>query len=324
MNNVAITIDEKQCKLKALFAKDKTIAYREYSFNPDYIKDTVDYAKIFLQTLNELIFQDRIYPASLVYVLPDNYAASDYVEIPSFTGKKLNETLNLEISTRYKQIEQYKTAFVPIGAQDTKSAFFAFMIAKKSINDILSALKPYKFSSKNITFESAMIANSFLLHRASPQHDAALLADIKKTETKLVLINDFNLAGFSSLSYGEDFLELKQKLTTPPAILPIEQFYTQNATAIELAQKAEGDNEGNIKYLLRTLLEMCDTFAACYHIDNIALRYNAPKAYAHLFEGQIAKEYNIEKINVNNPLLAEHLELYGALAPKLYNKGLLF
>ncbi|MCH5164650.1 MAG: hypothetical protein J1F36_06510 [Clostridiales bacterium] len=322
MNNVAITIDEKQCKLKALFTKDKSIAYREYSFSPDYIKDSVDYENIFSQTLDLFTSQENIYPASLVYVLQDNYVASDYVEIPSFAGKKLNDTLNLEISTRYKQIEQYKTTFVPMGDQGSKSAFIAFMIAQKTISDILSALKPYKFSSKNVTFESAMIANSFLLHRTLRRHDTVLLADVKNAKTKLVLIKDSKLAGFSELPYGEDLLD-GQKLIAPPSILPTEQFYNKAATAVQLAQKEDGDNKGNIKYLLRTLLEMCDIFAARYHMDNIALKYNASKVHTPLFEG-LAKEYKIEQINVKNPLIAEHLELYGALNTKLYNKGLLF
>lgn len=326
MNNIALTIDESDCKLKIMYYKaNKSIAYKEYSFNRDCLKPSINYEKIF-KTLDLFAEEENIHSGAAVYVLPDRFVACDFIEIPSFSSKKPNETLNLQMSTRYPNFGKMEVSYVEAGEYEVNTAFFAYMINASLIAKITAALKQSKFSLKFITFESAMTANSFLSLRTIRRRDTVLLADVKEGRTRLTIIKDSKLTGFGILPYGTELLASDKKIVSPIPILTTEEYFQNKLkSTLDLCQKEDGDTKANVTWLLDALTEMCDTAAARYHMENIILRYNVQKQFAPLFAPYCNKNYkNLEPITIKSPLVAEHLELYGALNPKQFMKGLLF
>lgn len=326
MNNVAFTIDEIECKLKVMFAKNKEIEYKEYGFTSDCIKDSVvDYKKVFAQTLDEFVAQENIYPATAVYVMPDKYAFFDHIETPAMSGKKLNDMLNLEISTRYKQKNNYKTIYVPLSNQGGKAATIAFMVRNDQISEVGNALKAYKFTSRLITIESAMISNAFLTLKPLNRRGSVLFAYILDNETKITVIKDSKLIAFSTIPYGKDLYDLEDKLKSAPAVLTTNERIENNKTIFDCVVNTDPKN--NYKYLLRAVLEMRDILSEKYNIKDIAMKYNVANIDTALFSDYkdiFGDHKEIERVQSKKHILTEHLELYGALEPKIYDKGLLF
>ena len=327
MNNVAFTIDESECKLKVMFAKNKEIDYKEYSFGSDCIRDSVvDYKKIFAQTLDEFIKQENIYPATAAYVMPDKYAFFDYVDTPAVSGKKLNDMLNLETSTRYKQNNEFKTVYTPMSSHNGKATTIAFMVRTDKISAINNALRSYRFVSRFVTVESAMIANAFLTLKPQSRHGSVLFAYVQDTETKITIIKDSKLIGFSAIPYGKDLYDLESKLNSAPAVLPTAERNEYGQTVFDCSDD-DSAPKNNYKYMLRTILEMRDILTEKYNIKDIAMKYNVANIDTALYSDykDLFGEYReIERIYSKKHILTEHLELYGALAPKIYDKGLIF
>lgn len=320
MNSIAFTIDETEYKLKVMFDKNKNIDYREYSFTTDCIKDSkLDYAKIFAQTLDLFVVQEDIYPATAICVLPDKYAFYDYVETPAVSGKRISDMLNLEINTRFKQKNLYKTVYVPMGSQNGKATSIAMMVQNEQIAAVNNALKAYKFASRSVTIESAMIANSFITLKPQDKRGAVLFAYIQDYETKVVVIKDSKLVCFTSIPYGKDLCDLQSKLKSAPPVLPTRKNYINNRTVFNCDEG--GDPQTNFNYLLRTITEMCDIIANKYHIENITIKYNVPDAGAAAL---FAEYKDFERISAKSQIMAKYLQLYGGLAPKIYDKGLIF
>lgn len=327
MNNIAFTIDESECKLKVMFVKNKEIYYKEYEFNPDCIRDsTVDYKKVFAQTLDEFVAQENIYPATAAYVMPDKYAFYDYIDTPAMSGKRLSDMLNLEISTRYKQNSEYKIVYMPMSSHNGKATTIAFMVRNDKISAINNALKSYKFSSRFVTIESAMIANAFLTLKPQSKHGSVLFAYVQDSETKIAIIKDSKLIGFSAIPYGKDLYDLESKLKSAPAVLPTAERNEYGHTVFDCPDD-DSSPRNNYKYMLRTILEMRDILTEKYNIKDIAMKYNVANIDTSLYSDYkdlFGEHREIERIYSKKHILTEHLELYGALAPKIYDKGLIF
>lgn len=320
MNSIAFTIDETEYKLKVMFNKNKTINYKEYGFTTDCIQNSKqDYSKIFAQTLDSFVLQENIYPATAICVLPDKYAFVDYVEIPAVSGKRISDMLNLEIATRFKQKNTYKTVCVPMGIQNGKAVSIVMMVQNDRITAAKNALKAYKFASRSVTIESAMIANSFLTLKPQDRRSSVLFAHIQDYETKVTVIKDSKLVCFTSIPYGKDLCDLQSKLKSAPPVLPTSKNYINNRTVFNCAE--DGDPQTNFNYLVRTITEMCDIIANKYHIEDIAIKYNVSDADAATL---LAGYKDFERISVKSQVTAKYLQLYGGLTPKIYDKGLLF
>lgn len=318
MNGVAFSIDETSYKFKVLFEKNKVLEYKEYDFSHDCISDWgADYDKILSQTLSKFVLQENIYPATVTCVLSDKDAFFDYLEVPALSGKKSSDMLNLEISTRFKRTDEYKTVSIPVSSQNGKSMFVVFMVRSDKIAAVHSALKAYKFSSPAVTIESAMIANSLLTINPQDKRGSFLYVSVLGNETKLTVVKDSKLIGYGSIPYGKDLCDLQTPLKSAPPVLPTESYYTENKTAFDCADV--GDYKGNKKYLLRVVSEMSDILANKYNLKDIAVKYIEPYKNTALFPEQKA----LAKISVSAPI-PKNLQLYGALTPKIFDKGLIF
>lgn len=327
MNNVAITIDESECKLKVMFVKDKEMGYKEYNFSPDCIRDSaIDYKKIFAQTLDEFIKEENIYPATAAFVLPDKYAFFDYVDTPAMTGKKLSDMLNLETDTRYKEKSKYRTIFVPLGSHGGKATTIAYMVRDSKITAINNALKAYKFVSRFVTIESAMIANAFLTLKPQSKRGAVLFAYVLDKETKITVIKDSKLIGFTAIPYGKDLYDVESALKSAPAVLPTAERNEYGQTVFT-REDEESSPKKNYKYMLRTIAEMRDILTEKYNIKDIAMKYNVANIDTSLYSDYkdlFGEHKEIERVQSKKHILTEHLELFGALAPKIFDKGLIF
>ncbi len=327
MKNIAISIDESELKLKIMFRKSgKALDYVEYDIEENLVKPVVKYEKI-IEKLSAFSKDTGIHSGSIVYVIPDKYVACDFVEIPTFSTKKLNETLNLQMSTRYPGFDKMRIAYVPIGTYNVNSTYFAYMIKNELIFLIASAFKHSHFPLKYIAFESAMTANAACAYpsmRTIYKRDTFLLADVKANFTRLTIVKDNKLAGFTVLPYGENLLSCEKKIELPPPILTSNRMFEKGLkSSFELCEQTEGDSKDNILYLLDAVENICETVAKQYHIEISCVKYNLSKQYAPLLE-QYVNDKNLKLITLKSKLAAEHLELFGALNPKQFCKGLLF
>lgn len=320
MNNVAFTIDEKEFKLKILYTKDGNVGFREYGFGQDCIFNSrIDYGKIYAKTLAQFVTETNIYPATAYCVLPDVYAFTDTVETPAVTGSRLQHMLELEISTRYKQGASYNTAFTPINTISGITTTVALMVRGDHVSAAKNALKQFRFPVKYVTTESAMIANAFLNVSPQDRRGTVMFTYILENKTKLCAIRNGKLLGFATLPFGKDLCDLKQGLNTPPPVLVTDDYYRHNyQTVFDCSEDIPA--EQNTNYLLRAVIEMRDKFVRNYHIKDMQIKCNVPDTDAPVFA-----EYKMtDNGGAKNKMIGKYLQLYGALVPKIYDKGLLF
>ncbi len=298
MNKIAITIDEHEHKIKILYTKKNVLDLVSY----DIPQGSADLCNALRAGLSAFTDSHDILPASAVFVLPNNYAVCDYIEIPSFKGKKLNETLDLEIANRYKNSLSFKIAFVPINIQKVRYAYAAFLIRREHIETVNGAFKPYKFSSKQIGFSAATTAAAYL-DLCDGKKQNVLFADIKPTSIDVVIIKDSMLTGFTSLPYGENIFGQ----TVAPSFLPSHK-------------RACSDRKFDVAdRIMRSLDELCHVANEKYNMDILSLKINVSDKYAEMLSLNDA-----ERFCVKNDTIARHLELYGALTSKYITKDLLF
>lgn len=277
MNKVAITIDENISKVKILFLQNKALDYIEYPIPENFIANEIDYKKIFTLSLNDFSEKTKIYPSTITYVFPNKYAICDYIEMPSFRGKKLNELLNLEMANRYKQSNILKTSFFPIG-QKTASVFCAFSLHKNMLDSVIDCLKVFKFTSKHITFEALMTLNAYLDLFSSEKHENVLFSDIKQHTTEVIAINNGSLLGCASLPYGENTI-----------------LQSDNCS----------DN------LICLLEEFQDILKNKYNMENISIKYNSSNTLQNYINDIIGNKF--EKAVIANHIISSNMGLYGAI-----------
>lgn len=321
MNKVAFSIDEARHRLKVLFVKNKAFGYKEFMYSPELTTPE----KIIMDTLPTFVSEENIYPATATYVIADKYVFFDYIELPAVSKQRSVEMLSLEISTRLKQPGNYKTLFVPMGKVGGKSPFSVMFIDNAHIASVQNALKGFKFSEKRISFESAMVANAFFnlvpINKnfvLTSKHNSFLFGDIKENETKIAFVKDNHLVFFSSLPYGKDLCELDGSVKVAPPVLTAAPLLEKHKVVFNYVP--DEPNKGNVKFLVRTLEQMCDIAKNRYHLPEPSVKINVSSTCAMLF----APYKDVDRINTKNPLVAKYLELYGALAPKTYDRGLIF
>lgn len=268
MSKLAFSIDENELLLKAMISgKDGSLIYKEYPIASEHIANEICYAQIF-KVFDTLIANDLRH-ASATYVLPNKYVICDYIELPTSCKKK--NALYLELSSRYKNHDDFLTHFVKSGKDESGCHYFVFLINKKHLYSIHSALKNCKFSSCFITFEAAATANAFLSLNKFNYSEPSMLIDIKKTDAKIMLIKN-ELNGFADLSLPTNEIE-------------------------------------SFGFIFG---QMRNAFASNYHMKNLKLVINSNSPIS-------INTDNTEHLVIDNTLITDHLDLYGALNSK--NKG---
>lgn len=300
MNNVAITFDTTNCLLRAMYYKESTLLCKDFELDKDCFANNEISPKTFAPLSNIPV------SANLVCVLPDDFVACSYIEIPSVVGKKRAESLvRLELSSRFKQIERYKVLIVPKATDDSKAAYFAYLTDGEQADGIISAVKHYKFSSKKVSFASAMTANALYAVGLIGKRENILFADIKGNFTRVVAIADMNPIGFTTIPYGSDRL-----FGNSPLIGSAEQ-------------PADIQDKNNLKRLLRLLEEMRDTLAGKYRIVDISIRLHTANEVT-LPKDMLDDYGHAEQIVIKDKQIARNLELFGAINNKSKGKGLIF
>ncbi len=301
MNNVAITFDTTNCLLRTMYFKGSSLICKDFELDKDCFANNDISPKTFAPLSNISV------PTNLVCVLPDDFVACSYIEIPSVAAKKRAESLvRLELSSRFKQIERYKVLLVSKATIDTsKMAYFAYLTDGEQVDGIISAVKHYRFASKKVSFASAMTANALCAIGLICKHENVMFADIKSNYTRVIAIADMIPIGFTTIPYGSDYL-------------------FGNSPLIGSAERTtENQDRNNLKRLLRLLEEMRDTLGGKYHIPNISIRLHTAIEVA-LPKDMLEDYGRIEQIVIKDKLIAENLELFGAMNNKFIGKGLLF
>lgn len=321
-NVIAIGIDQIAKKLKAMYSIDKTIFYKEFSLSQDcFIDERINYEKAFAPIEN--LLEEGLLPAKIVYIMSNDQVAMDHFELPSKL-KKSAESVALELSSRLETPDKFLKVAIPVTGNGTKVRYFIFLVRKELITAIHSGLKQFKFTSRSVTFESASIAYAYLALRSSRKKEHVLFADVKSNSTSIAVINDNVIVGFANIPYGQDVLNIKSSMIAAPRILNAHTLDEKN-DLISKIDDTDDDTKNNAIYLTRTLYEICDILENKYKMIDPIIKINVPNRYFDLFNGYMAKSSRpIELVDIKNPILSEHLELYGGFYSNLFYKGLLF
>ncbi len=237
MNKVAFTIDELNKTIEIMSLKDNVFDYKEYPIPSELLANESDHQKIF-EYLIDICNSAKISPATVTFVLPNKYAICDYIEMPAFHGKKLNDMLELEMANRYKQSNLLRTLFIPI-EQKKFISFSALSIYKSQIDVFMNTLKQYKFTP-HIALGAIMtfyaIASSQL-----KKHENMIFADIKQHSTEIIAIKNSCILGFTTITH----------------------------------EKSSTNSQNQIDRIIMLLEEYCDMLNKKYYMNNISIKYNS-------------------------------------------------
>lgn len=285
MIQLALSIDEENSKLR-LMSFDKAVI--EYKKNFEYAEFPLSLGSGLDETfapIEQFISRQKL--KSVTYVLPDTKVFCDYIEIPPLKSNKIGDILELEVASHFPH-GNYKKIFVPTGERDNKKSFFAYLVKAEMVDAVVGALKKYK-AFKHITFASAAVANAFLGLRT------AAFPEVKTAHRREpILLADIQ-KDFTRLAVIKDF-----KLAGFGA-LPFGEVALTGEESLE-----------RFKFMLDETQQL---LVDKYGMNGIALKLIASVS----FDGLPQSDF----INVKNHDIAPHLDLYGALLPKLF-KGMTF
>lgn len=331
MNTIVFTIDERECKLRLAHTNDETLNYKTYRFSRDYLGEAIpDYDKIFAHTLNEYFKQNKVRGAKLVYVMPDKYFFYDFVETPTIFAKRQQDILALELATRFPMQGVFKTVFVPFTKEKGKVASVAFMVRNSHLAAANNALKRFRFVSRAITFESAMLANAYMTYEPASKRRPVMFAAIQGDKTKVIVLREGQLLFFANVPYGKNVCAVKEELCGAPSVLTRTKPEIKAGPAQTDGETEESDGEekpaaDNNKYILRTLAEMQHILAEKYGLDDLVLKYCINGECAADFEKSAAEAgMDLRRVTSDNLETQCELDIFGAFSTKIYNKGLVF
>ena len=322
MNSIVFTIDERECKLRLAHTNDETVNYKTYRFSRDYLDGIIpNYDKIFAHTLDDYFKQNKIHGAKLVYVMSDKYFFYDFVETPTIFGKRQQDILALELASRFPMQGVFKTVFVPYAKEKGKVESVAYMVRNSHITAANNALKRYRFVSRAITFESAMLANAYITYEPASKRRPVMFAVIQENKTRIIVLREGRLLFFAGVPYGQNVCAVKEELFETPSVL------MRTKPAIKNAEEEDGEKKpaDNNKYILRTLAEMRHVLVEKYHLEPPVLRYCISDEYAADFEKSAAEAgLDLRRVTADNLETQCELDIFGAFSTKIYNKGLVF
>lgn len=323
MSSVIFTIDERERLFKMLYTKDDAAVYKVYRLEAGWLGGSMPkYDKIFTNTLGEFFKQQKIRTAKAIYVMPDNYVFCDFVETPTILGKRKQDILALELATRFPNQGIYKTMYVPLTKAEGKLRSVAFMVRNGHIAAVQNALRRLKFTHRQITFESAMVANALASCDAQRKHRPVMFASVQSRKTKVAVVKNGKLLFFTEIPYGKNVSYIKRELACAPSVLTYAKPEIKKKNGVPVSPKPTVDN--NV-YLLRTLDEMREKLIKKYGLEEPVIKYTiSGECAADFVQSAAAYGLKMQRLRSDNLESSAELGLYGGFSTKIYNKGLMF
>lgn len=269
METLFFTVNERTRNVDIVYKRQKLTVRKSYPFSSEYLSGLYPaYEKIFDKTLGEFVKQQKVQGAKAVYIMSDDYVFFDYAETPVLFGKRQFDMLKLDLAARFNQFDLYKTGYIPVFKKDGRAAYVVQMVRASHVAALQNALKSYKFASRVITFDSAMVANAFLNAEPKSKNRERLYAYVKEDKTKIVVLKDRRLLFFTDIPYGKKAISGHKAPENSLSVLNDNE---------KIAYNRKPDERGNGVYLARTLSEMQAILSQKYHMENLSVKYGMEK-----------------------------------------------
>ncbi len=139
-------------------------------------------------------------------VLPDACAALDIITIPAISKKRVQESLEINISETYRDINALRMSCSTIGSNNKMVTYTLTSIRKKLLDNYKKALERVKMPPKVFTYSGAATLNSVFALQSRNRGRSFIFMDVKKTSTRFVICARGRLVGFFNHPIGYEIL----------------------------------------------------------------------------------------------------------------------
>jgi hypothetical protein len=140
-------------------------------------------------------------------ILPDNCAALDIITIPTISKKRVQESLEINISETYKDINALRMSCSTVVSSNRMVTYTLTSIRKKLLQNYKQALERVKMSPKVFTFSAAATLNSVFALQSRNRGRSFVFMDVKKHTTRFIIAAKGKLVGFYNHPIGYDILK---------------------------------------------------------------------------------------------------------------------